>query len=61
LARLTTHPLLVYAKKAGVLAMVASGAQMTSLSVLVNSVPPQNMYEAVRIWGIFVFYDVPRW
>jgi len=34
---------------------------MTSLSVLINSVPPQNMYEGVRIWGIFVFYDVPRW
>jgi len=41
--------------------MLFSGAQITSCSIFVNSVPAQNMYEGVRFWGIFVFYDVPQW
>lgn len=39
--------------------MLFSGAQITTTSVLVNSIPAQNMYEGARFWGIFVFYDVP--
>lgn len=36
-----------------------SGAQITSCSILVNSIPSQNLYEGVRLWAIFVFFDVP--
>lgn len=38
-----------------------SGAQITSCSVLINSIPSQNLYEGVRFWAIFVFFDVPKW
>lgn len=48
-------------KKAGLFNMLFSGAQATTTAVFVNSIPSQNMYEAVRFWGIFVLYDVPQW
>ena len=38
-----------------------AGAQITSCSVLVNNIPSLNMYEGVRFWAIFVFFDVPPW
>lgn len=38
-----------------------SGAQITSCSVLINNIPSQNLYEGVRFWAIFVFFDVPKW
>lgn len=41
--------------------MFFSGAQITTCSIFINSIPPQNMYEGVRFWGIYVFYDVPQW
>ena len=37
------------------------GAQITTSTVLLNTVPAQNMYEGVRFWVSSVFYDVPRW
>jgi hypothetical protein len=37
------------------------GAQITSCSILVNTIPSQNMYEGVRFWAMFVFFDVPKW
>ena len=46
-------------KKSGVFNLLFSGAQITSGSVLSNQIPSQNLYEGVRIWAIFVFYDVP--
>jgi hypothetical protein len=61
IAKATTSPILAEIKKAGVMAMLFSGAQITTCSIFVNSVPAQNMYEGVRFWGIFVFYDVPAW
>lgn len=61
MAKATTAPFVAEIKKSGLLAMIFSGAQITSTSVLVNSIPSQNMYEGVRFWGIFVFYDVPKW
>jgi hypothetical protein len=61
LVKTTTHPLVAQFKKAGLLAMLFSGAQITSCSVFINNIPPQNMYEGVRIWAIFVFWDVPAW
>jgi hypothetical protein len=57
----TTHPLLAQFKKSGLFAMLFSGAQITSCSVLINNIPPQNMYEGVRIWAVFIFWDVPAW
>jgi hypothetical protein len=48
-------------KKAGLFNMLFSGAQATTASVFVNSIPAQNMYEAVRFWGLFVIHDVPEW
>ena len=45
----------------GIFAFLLGGAQITSCSVLVNSIPSQNLYEGVRFWAIFVFFDVPPW
>jgi hypothetical protein len=41
--------------------MLLGGAQATSLACLVNSIPSQNLYEGVRVWASFVYYDVPSW
>jgi hypothetical protein len=60
-ASATATPFLAEVKKAGVLALLFSGAQITSTTVMINSVPPQNMYEGVRFWAVSVFYDVPAW
>lgn len=46
-------------KKSGIFNILFSGAQVTSFSVLSNQIPSQNLYEGVRIWAIFVFFDVP--
>ena len=48
-------------KKSGVFAALFSGAHLTSTTLFVNTVPPQNMYEGVRFWGLSTFYDVPPW
>jgi hypothetical protein len=57
----TTAPFVAEVKKSGAFALLFSGAQITSCAVLVNSIPSQNMYEGVRFWAAFVFYDVPSW
>lgn len=41
--------------------MLFAGAQITTCSVFLKSIPAQNMYEGVRFWGTFVLYDVPQW
>jgi hypothetical protein len=41
--------------------MFLGGAQATSTSCLINTIPSQNFYEGVRIWAAFVYYDVPPW
>ena len=46
-------------KKSGAFMFLFGGAQVTSLSILSNQIQSQNMYEGVRFWGIFVFFDVP--
>jgi hypothetical protein len=48
-------------KKTGIFAYLLGGAQATSLSCLVNSIPSQNLYEGVRLWASFVYFDVPDW
>lgn len=60
-ANATAVPFIAEVKKAGVFALLFSGAHITSATVMVNSVPPQNMYEGVRFWACSVFYDVPGW
>ncbi len=57
----TTKPYIQEIKKSGAFAFLFSGAQITSCSVLVNNIPSQNLYEGVRFWAIFVFFDVPAW
>lgn len=39
--------------------MLFSGAQITSCSILSNQIQSQNLYEGVRFWAIFVFFDAP--
>lgn len=60
-AQATATPFLAEVKKAGVFAMLVSGAHITSTTVMINTIPPQNMYEGVRFWAVSVFYDVPAW
>ena len=60
-AKVTTAPFIAQMKKAGIFAMIFSGAQITSCAALINTVQPQNMYEGVRFWGIYIFYDLPDW
>ena len=57
----TTLPYAQELKKMGIFAFLFGGAQITSCSVLVNSIPSQNLYEGVRFWAMFVFFDVPPW
>ena len=47
--------------KAGLSSIFLPGVQLTSSSILINSVPAQNSYEGARFWGKFVFYEVPGW
>ena len=49
------------AKKAGLFSLLFNGAQITSATVLINTVPAQNAYEGARFWATSVFYDVPEW
>lgn len=58
---LTTKPYVQELKKMGLFMFLMSGAQITSTSVLVNNIPSQNMYEGVRFWAMFTFFDVPNW
>ena len=57
----TTKPYVQELKKMGVFMFLFGGAQITSCSVLVNNIPSQNLYEGVRFWALFVFFDVPKW
>ena len=61
LANYTTKPYVQELKKMGLFLFFFSGAQITSTAVLVNNIPSQNLYEGVRFWALFVFFDVPKW
>lgn len=61
ISNITTLPYIQEIKKSGVFMFLFAGAQITSCSVLVNNIPSQNLYEGVRFWAIFVFFDVPKW
>lgn len=58
---ITTMPGIQEINKAGFMAIFLPGVQLTSSSILINSVPAQNSYEGARFWGNFVFYEVPGW
>lgn len=58
---MTTLPYVQEIKKSGVFALLFGGAQITSCSMLVNNIHSQNMYEGIRFWAMFVFFDVPQW
>ena len=57
----TTLPYVQEIKKTGIFAMFMGGAQVTSMVILVNSIPSQNFYEGARFWSSFVQFDVPKW
>jgi hypothetical protein len=57
----TTVPFIAEVKKSGVFSLLFAGAQLTSSTLLINTVSPQNMYEGTRFWGTSIFYDVPPW
>jgi hypothetical protein len=59
--QVTTAPYFQELKKSGIFTIFFSGAQDTSTSCLVNTIPAQNFYEGVRLWASFVFFDVPEW
>jgi len=40
----TTVPFIAEVKKSGVFSLLFAGAQLTSSTILINTVPPQNMY-----------------
>ena len=61
ISQYSTMPYMQEIKKTGIFAMLLGGAQATSMSCLVNSIPSQNFYEGVRLWASFVFFDVPQW
>lgn len=54
-----TKPYLQEIKKSGVFSLLISGAQVTSLSMLSNQIQSQNLYEGVRVFAVFVFFDAP--
>jgi hypothetical protein len=58
---ITTLPFVQEIKKTGVFSLLMGGAQITSCSILVNTIPAQNMYEGVRFWAMFMFFEVPKW
>lgn len=55
----TTLPYVQELKKSGLFMFLFPAAQITSATVLINSIPSQNIYEGVRFWAMFVFFDVP--
>lgn len=57
----TSMPYVQEIKKMGIFTLFFGGAQITSSLVLVNNIPSQNLYEGVRFWAQFVFFDVPSW
>lgn len=59
ITKFTTLPYIQEIKKTGIFGLLLGGAQATSLSCLVNSIPSQNLYEGARLWAAFVFFDVP--
>lgn len=47
------------AKKVGIALLIANSLQITSCMLLVNTVPPKNFYNGVRLLASTVFFDVP--
>lgn len=56
---LLAKPYIQEIQKSGVFNLLFSGAQITSCSMLSNQIQSQNMYEGVRFWATFVFFDAP--
>lgn len=61
ISAITTLPYVQEINKAGLFSFACGGAQLTSTSVLVNSIPPPNSYEGARLWSNFIFFDTPNW
>lgn len=57
----TTTPGVQEVKKFGFLLLALNSLQITSCLVLLNMVLPQNLYEGIRFFASFIFFDVPPW
>ena len=57
--KLLASPYVQEIKKSGVFSLLFSGAQVTSMSMLSNQIQSQNLYEGVRVFAVFVFFDAP--
>jgi hypothetical protein len=55
------NPYIQEIKKSGIFLLLFSGAQITSCSMLSNQIQSQNLYEGVRFWAVFVFFDAPQY
>lgn len=54
-----TKPFVQEFKKSGVFNLLFSGSAITSCSMLSNQIQSQNLYEGVRVFATFVFFDAP--
>lgn len=61
ISSILTMPYVQEITKSGAFMFLFPGAQITSCSILFNSIPAQNHYEGVRFWANFIFFDVPNW
>ena len=48
-------------KKFGFFFLVLNSLQITSCLVLLNTIMPENLYEGIRFFASFIFFDVPPW
>lgn len=55
----TSGPFIQELKKSGLALLLANGIQITSCMLLVNTVLPKNMFEGIRFFASWIFYDVP--
>lgn len=61
ISSITALPGVQEINKAGLFSLLCGGAQLTSTSILLNTVPPQNAYQGSRIWSNFVYFNTPQW
>ena len=47
--------------QSGIFSMIAPGIQITSCMMLVNGILPRHLYEGIRIFAVFILYQVPSW
>jgi hypothetical protein len=61
LQKFTNETVISNLVQSGIFSLIFPGVQITSAIILVNGIIPQHMYEGIRIFASFVFYQVPAW